>query len=320
MFFKKNKKKKKKKSASLNQENIYQQGMSKSRSSFGSKIGFLFRSRKNEKELFNELEDLLVISDTGIETARNVTAEFKEIYKERNLVDSEDIVSNFKEYLISKVEKISSSINVNSKGLTILAFIGVNGSGKTTTVGKMAHQLSAQGKKVMVAAADTFRAAAVEQLVEWATRADVPIIKQSTGADPGAVVFDAISSAQNKGIDFLLIDTAGRFHNRKNLVRELQKIDKIVKSKISATDLYQKIIVLDGTAGGNSFTQAVSFNEAVELDGAVITKMDSSAKGGVVITLADRATVPVLKIGFGESANDLVDFDASKFVLSLFEE
>jgi len=318
MFFKKNKNKNKE-SDRKNDEYIYQQGMTKSRSSFGSKIGFLFRSRKSEKELFNELEDLLVVSDTGIETAKNITAEFKEIYKDKNLTASEDVISNFKKYLISKVEKIGGFVNTESGGLTILAFIGVNGSGKTTTVGKMAHQLSLAGKKVMVAAADTFRAAAVEQLVEWAKRASVPIIKQSTGADPGAVVFDAISSAKNKSIDFLLIDTAGRFHNRKNLVRELQKIDKIVKSKISDSDIYQKIIVLDGTAGGNSFTQAVSFNEAVGLDGAVITKMDSSAKGGVILTLADRAAVPVLKIGFGESANDLVDFDAKKFVFSLFD-
>ncbi len=320
MFFKK-KKKEKIVSTSDNNENIYQKGMTKSRSSFGSKIGYLFRSRKNEKELFHELEDILVIADTGIETAKNVTTEFKEIYKDKNLVDSEEVISNFKDYLVTKVEKISGSIDMDKEGLTILAFIGVNGSGKTTTVGKLAHQLKVAGKKVMVAAADTFRAAAVEQLVEWADRAGVPIIKQNTGADPGAVVFDAISSAKNKEIDFLLIDTAGRFHNRKNLVRELQKIDKIVTSKISAdNDVYKKIIVLDGTAGGNSFQQAVSFNEAINLSGAIITKMDSSAKGGVILTLADRASIPVMKIGFGESANDLVDFEAKKFVFSLFDD
>jgi fused signal recognition particle receptor len=197
-------------------------------------------------------------------------------------------------------------------------FLGVNGSGKTTTAGKLAKAYTEAGRSVLLAAADTFRAAASEQLAEWAERTEVPIIRQKPGADPGAVVFDALDAVKARKYNTLLVDTAGRFHNRDNLVRELQKIDKIVRSKLTDQDRYLKLIVLDATAGSNAYTQAKSFHESVPLDGVILTKMDSSARGGVVIPLVIDLGLPVYRLGVGEGVDDLVPFDEHLYVQSLF--
>lgn len=294
----------------------YAQGLAKTRAGFGSRLAFLFRSRKTEKEFFQDLEEILVSSDVGVVTATRIVGEFREYAAQRALIGSENLQQAFIDFLTPLVTLPAPVLAPG--GLRVILLLGVNGSGKTTTTGKLAARYAAQGEKVLLAAADTFRAAAIEQLAEWANRSGVDFVRQQQGADPGAVVFDAMDAARARGCTLVLVDTAGRFHNRENLVRELAKIDRIVGSKIGPDDQYLKLIVLDATAGGNAFTQAKSFHEAVPLSGAVLTKMDSSAKGGVVLPLTIELKLPLFMIGVGEGIDDLVPFDPELYVKSLF--
>ena len=289
--------------------------MGKTRQNLGSKLGYLFRSKKSEAEFFDELEEIFISSDVGIETSSKVAEDFRKYCSDNSVFGKERIKESFIEFLASIL--IPGDFILNEEGLTVLMLLGANGSGKTTTAAKIAGKFKTNGKKVMFAAADTFRAAAVEQLHEWAQRIDIPIIKQQQGADPGAVVFDAMMSAVAKDIDLLIIDTAGRFHNKVNLTKELQKIDKIIKSKIG-DNKYMKFAVLDATAGSNSYTQAEVFNESMNLDGVVITKMDSSARGGVTIAVSYGLGLPVYMVGVGEKPEDLIPFEPDSFAASLF--
>lgn len=293
----------------------FKKGMEKSRAGFGDRLGYLFRSRKNQRELFDEMEEILISADAGIDFAVNAVDEFRRYCDEQALRNSDEMLEGFGNYLTQKIPEVHL---VPEKGvLNIVMMLGVNGSGKTTTTGKLAERYVRQGFKVMIAAADTFRAAAIEQLESWAMKAGVPVVRQQTGSDPGAVVFDAIQSAKAKKADLLLIDTAGRFHNRDNLVRELQKVDKVINKTKGETDRCFRIAVLDATAGSNAFIQAQSFGKAVPLDGVILTKMDSSAKGGVVIPIAVALQMPVYMLGLGEQADDLVDFNRRMFVDAL---
>jgi len=291
-------------------------GMSKTRAGLGSRLAFLFRSRKTEKELYDELEEILITSDVGVTTAQTIVSSFRTLAA-RQTITGADALQNafggFLEELLSRVQQPE----LEGPGMTVLMLLGVNGSGKTTTAGKLAKMYQQAGKSVLLAAADTFRAAAADQLAEWSKRADVPLVRQQAGADPGAVVFDAMDAARARKHDFVIIDTAGRFHNRENLVRELQKIDKIVRSKIGSEDRYLRMIVLDATAGSNAYTQAKSFHEAVPLDGVILTKLDSSAKGGVVLPLLIDLELPVVRVGVGEGVDDLVPFEVGAYVRSL---
>ena len=293
----------------------FQKGMGKTRQNLGSKLGYLFRSKKSEAEFFDELEEIFISSDVGIETSSKVAEDFRKYCSDNSVFGKERIKESFVEFLASIL--IPGDFILNEEGLTVLMLLGANGSGKTTTAAKIAGKFKTNGKKVMFAAADTFRAAAVEQLHEWAERIGIPIIKQQQGADPGAVVFDAMISAVAKNIDLLIIDTAGRFHNKVNLTKELQKIDKIIKSKIG-DNKYMKFAVLDATAGSNSYTQAEVFNESMNLDGVVITKMDSSARGGVTIAVSYGLGLPVYMVGVGEKPEDLIPFEPDSFAASLF--
>ena len=291
-------------------------GMSKTRAGLGSRLAFLFRSRKSEKEFYEELEEILITSDVGVSTAQTIVGSFRALAARQTITGDDALQSAFGGFLEELLSRVTPP-GVEGPGMTVLMLLGVNGSGKTTTAGKLAKMYHQAGKSVLLAAADTFRAAAADQLAEWSIRADVPLVRQQAGADPGAVVFDAMDAARARKHDFVIIDTAGRFHNRENLVRELQKIDKIVRSKIGSEDRYLRMIVLDATAGSNAYTQAKSFHEAVPLDGAILTKLDSSAKGGVVLPLLIDLELPVVRVGVGEGVDDLVPFDVGAYVRSL---
>lgn len=293
----------------------FKSGLKKTREGLGNRLGFLFRSRSDEDAFFSELEEILVSSDVGVETAGQLVAGFRKEAAEQNLFGSDRLYPAFRSYLCAWME--TGTVSLAPGRFTTLLLLGVNGSGKTTSAGKLAALFAAGGRKVILAAADTFRAAAVEQLAVWAERTGTPLVRQQTGADPGAVVFDALTAAKSRGCDTVIADTAGRFHNRENLVRELQKISKIIDAKTEPGDQVLRIAVLDATAGSNAFAQARSFNEAVGLDGVILTKMDSSARGGVAIAVAGTLRLPLWMVGLGEGIDDLVPFAAEAYVDAL---
>lgn len=292
--------------------------MARTRAGLGSRLAFLFRSRKTEKEFYDELEEILVTSDVGVTVTRSIVDSFRELAGRQAITGGEALQSAFVAFLEQLVSRVVAP-EIGGPGMSVLMLLGVNGSGKTTTAGKLARSAAESGRSVLLAAADTFRAAAADQLAEWSTRAGVPLVRQQAGADPGAVVYDALDAARARKHDLVIVDTAGRFHNRENLVRELQKIDKIVRSKLAEGDRYYRMIVLDATAGTNAFTQARSFHEAVPLDAAIVTKLDSSARGGVILPLIADLGLPVFRIGVGEGVDDLVPFEGTAWVHSLFE-
>ena len=297
--------------------NKFRKGLQKTRENMGSRLGFLFRSRKEEGSFFDELEEILVSSDVGVESSLEIVSGFREYCRENNIFGSGNLDEAFRQFLYNWMEVPAPETNGDSFHIYML--LGVNGSGKTTTSAKLASKFKAEGRTVLLAAADTFRAAAIDQLEVWAKRVDTPIVRQQQGADPGAVVFDALTAAKSRGLDILIADTAGRFHNRENLVRELQKIDKIIDKKTDPGDRYLKLAVLDATAGSNAFEQARSFHSAVGLDGIILSKMDSSARGGVALSITGTLKLPIMMIGMGEGIDDLLPFDRKSFIDSLME-
>ncbi len=293
-------------------------GLSKTRNSIVSGIDSIFSgfSAIND-DFYEELEEILIMSDVGINATTKIIDNLKEKVKETKTKDP----SECRRLLMDSMkEQMSVPENAyefeNRKSVVLL--IGVNGVGKTTSVGKLAGQLKAQGKKVLVAAADTFRAAAIEQLTEWAHRAEVDIIAQKEGSDPAAVVFDAVTAAKARNTDILLCDTAGRLHNKKNLMEELKKIDRIIEREYP--DCYREtLVVLDGTTGQNALVQAKEFNAAAAIDGIILTKLDGTAKGGIALAIQSELSVPVKYIGVGEQMDDLQKFDPDAFVDALFD-
>lgn len=292
------------------------QGLKKTRDSVVHQIDSMLKSfTKIDEELFEELEELLIMGDVGAATSAKICEELRARAKERGVKDPQQISVMLQELIAEQLED-DQELQLNTKPSVILV-IGVNGVGKTTTIGKLAARFSTEGKKVVLAAADTFRAAAVEQLKIWADRAGVEMISQAEGSDPAAVVFDAISAAKARGADLVICDTAGRLHNKKNLMDELGKIHRIIDRELPQAD-QEVLLVLDATTGQNAVNQARAFRETAGLTGIVLTKLDGTAKGGVVLSIKEELGVPVKFIGVGEQVDDLQPFDAREFAAALF--
>ena len=272
--------------------------------------------RKVDEETLEELEDALILSDIGAQTAAETIDELRERAKRQSIETKEELVEALCQILTEKMTP-NDGLHLNTHPSVILV-IGVNGVGKTTTIGKLGQKLTAQGKKVLFAAADTFRAAAADQLTVWADRCGADIVRHSEGADPAAVVFDAISAAKARGVDVVICDTAGRLHNKTNLMNELAKINRVIDRELPRADK-ETLLVLDAVTGQNALSQAEQFNQAATLTGLVLTKLDGTAKGGIAINISARLGVPVKFIGVGETADDLLEFDAGQFVQAFFE-
>lgn len=271
-----------------------------------------------DEEFYEELEEALIMGDLGVNTAIKIVAGLKTKVKERKIKDPQQVKSLLKEELKEQMRTAESAYDfINQK--SVILVIGVNGVGKTTTIGKLAAQYKKDGKQVMLAAADTFRAAAIDQLKEWANRSAVPIVAQAENSDPGAVIFDAIASAKSKGVDILICDTAGRLHNKKNLMAELGKIYRIIGREYPEAHL-EVFLVLDSTTGQNALAQAKEFKEMADITGIVLTKLDGTSKGGIAVAIAADLALPVKYIGVGEGIEDLRPFDADSFIEALFEE
>ena len=290
------------------------EGLKKTKDNIGKKIFAAFSGRALDDDFYEELEEAMLTADMGVTATEQILDEFKdEVYREK-ITDTEKAKNLLKRIM---VDSISYDIPDYDSPLVIL-LAGVNGGGKTTAIGKLANYFKSIGKSVVVAAADTFRAAASEQLEVWADRANVRIIKHKEGSDPASVVFDAISSAKARGDDVILVDTAGRLHNKKNLMDELKKIHKVIIRELPNAD-YRSYIVLDATTGQNALSQVEIFSEAIDIDGIILTKLDGTAKGGVIMAISAEQEIPVVFVGVGEKIDDLLPFDPEEFVDAIFE-
>lgn len=288
--------------------------LSKTRNGIAKKLNDLFAKNKLGDEFYEELEDVLISSDVSVQTSMEIIEEIKETAIKEKCRDKEYVIKLLKDELFDTLNYADA---IEFKTPAVLMIVGVNGVGKTTSIGKLANKFVKEGKSVTIAAADTFRAAAADQLTVWADRAKVRIIKHAEGADASAVVFDAISSAKAKNMDVLIIDTAGRLHVKANLMEELKKMDRVVKREFPEANFY-KLIVLDATTGQNASSQVEVFNEAVGLDGIILTKLDGTAKGGFIVSLSYELEIPVCFVGTGEKIDDIEDFDAREFIEALF--
>ena len=292
-------------------------GLAKTKNAIFGTIENIIKSfRKVDEELFEELEEALISADIGVYTTEMILDELRETVKDKNIKDGDEVKDELFKILREMVGE-HQPLNLSTKPSVILV-IGVNGVGKTTSIGKISNELKSQGKKVVVAAADTFRAAAAEQLTVWCERAGVDIVKQAAGADPASVVFDAIGAVKSRGADVLIIDTAGRLHNKKNLMDELAKIDRVIKRELPDSAV-ETLLVLDATTGQNAVLQAKEFKGASEITGLVLTKLDGTAKGGIVLSIKQELGIPVKFIGVGEKIDDMKPFDAEEFSKALFE-
>ena len=290
------------------------EGLKKTKDNIGKKIFAAFSGRALDDDFYEELEEAMLTADMGVTATEQILDEFKdEVYREK-ITDTEKAKNLLKRIM---VDSISYDIPDYDYPLVIL-LAGVNGVGKTTAIGKLANYFKSIGKSVVVAAADTFRAAASDQLEVWADRANVRIIKHKEGSDPASVVFDAISSAKARGDDVILVDTAGRLHNKKNLMDELKKIHKVIIRELPNAD-YRSYIVLDATTGQNALSQVEIFSEAIDIDGIILTKLDGTAKGGVVMAISAEQEIPVVFVGVGEKIDDLLPFDPEEVVDAIFE-
>lgn len=273
--------------------------------------------RKVDEELFEELEEILIMSDMGTTTTENVLDELRDRVKRKNIKDAEDVKTELSDILCGKVGE-GEPLNLSTTPSVILV-IGVNGVGKTTSIGKIANNLRENGKRVVVAAADTFRAAAIDQLAVWCDRARVELVRQNEGSDPASVVYDAIAAANKRHADVLIIDTAGRLHNKSNLMDELAKINRIISRELPDA-ARETLLVLDSTTGQNAVMQAKKFKEAAEITGLILTKLDGTAKGGAVFSIKDEVDIPVKFIGVGEQIDDMQPFDSKMFVDALMAD
>ena len=271
---------------------------------------------KLDDEFYDQLEEALILADMGVESATDAVAKLRKKVKERLLTRADEVKDALRAILAEKLEVGDAALNLSTTP-SIVLFIGVNGVGKTTSIGKLAAQLKAEGKKVLLCAGDTFRAAAADQLEIWADRAGVDIIRQNEGADPGSVLFDALQAAKARGVDVVLGDTAGRLHNKQNLMNELAKLRKII-ARECPDSVCETLLVLDATTGQNGLVQARTFKETAGLTGIILTKLDGTAKGGIVVAIAQELQVPVKFVGVGEGINDLKPFDAKEFTADLF--
>lgn len=294
------------------------EGLKKTRNAVAGQIDAMLKSfTKIDEELFEELEELLVMGDVGVKTAEKICSELRTRVKKEGITDPSKINLLLQE-IISDMLKGGEKLDISTTPSIILV-IGVNGVGKTTTIGKLANNLRKQGKTVLLAAADTFRAAAIEQLEIWAQRSGCDIVKQKEGSDPAAVIFDAIAAAKARNVDVIICDTAGRLHNKKHLMDELAKINRVIDRELPDA-AKEKLLVLDATTGQNAVNQAEQFREATGITGIVLTKLDGTAKGGVVLAIKDGLGIPIKYIGVGEQIDDLQPFDSDQFAKALFSE
>lgn len=289
----------------------------KTRQNLGSGFISLFRGKKIDDELFEELEEQLLIADVGVETTRRIITNLTQQANRKQLRDAEALYGLLKAEMSGILAKVDAPLDVSGKGPFVILMVGVNGVGKTTTIGKLARQYQAQGKSVMLAAGDTFRAAAVEQLQVWGERNNIPVVAQHTGADSASVIFDAIQAAKARGVDVLIADTAGRLQNKSHLMEELKKITRVMK-KLDEEAPHEVMLTLDASTGQNAISQAKLFHEAVGLTGITLTKLDGTAKGGVIFSVADQFGIPIRYIGVGEGIEDLRPFKAEDFIEALF--
>lgn len=307
----------------FSQEELYEKGLEKTNKGFGARLNAFFaKFRTVDEDFFDDLEDLLIESDVGYETAEQLTDELREEAKLQNAKSRDDLKKVIVEKLVDLYDKDGNSedeklIYHPEDKPNVYLFVGVNGAGKTTTIGKLAKRFKDEGKSVIMAAADTFRAGAVEQLVEWGKRVDVPVVTGKEKADPASVVYDATERAIKENADYLLVDTAGRLQNKKNLMAELEKIQRIIK-KLLPDQPTETLLVLDGSTGQNALLQAKDFDKTTKLTGLVLTKLDGSSKGGVVLAIRNEMNLPVKLVGLGEKAEDLADFDAANYAIGLF--
>ena len=289
----------------------------KTRANLGSGFISLFRGKKIDDDLFEELEEQLLIADVGVETTRRIITSLTQQANRKQLRDAEALYGLLKAEMAGILEKVDQPLDIEGKTPFVILMVGVNGVGKTTTIGKLARQYKAQGKSVMLAAGDTFRAAAVEQLQVWGQRNNIPVVAQHTGADSASVIFDAIQAAKSRNVDVLIADTAGRLQNKAHLMEELKKITRVMK-KLDENAPHEVMLTLDASTGQNAISQAKLFNEAVGLSGIALTKLDGTAKGGVIFSIADQFGIPIRYIGVGEGIEDLRPFKAEDFIEALF--
>ncbi|WP_214782913.1 signal recognition particle-docking protein FtsY [Exiguobacterium sp. S3] len=294
-------------------------GLTKTRDGFASAVNDLvYRFREVDEDFFDELEDLLIQADVGVTTTMDLVEDLKEEVKRRNLKDPVAVRDALVEVVANRLQEDESDRELNMQdGLTVILFVGVNGVGKTTTIGKLAHQLKSEGRTVMLAAGDTFRAGAIEQLQVWGERVGVPVIRQTEGSDPAAVVFDAVQAAKSRNMDVLICDTAGRLQNKVNLMKELEKVKRVIEREVP-NGPHEVLLALDATTGQNAMVQAKAFKEATNVSGIVLTKLDGTAKGGIVLAIRNELDIPVKYVGLGEKIDDLQEFDPEQFVLGLF--
>ncbi|CDI49339.1 signal recognition particle-docking protein FtsY [Clostridium tetani] len=293
------------------------EGLTKTKDNFTDKISSMLNLYVNiDEDLFEELEEILITSDIGVETSLDIIDNLREKIKENKIKDPKEVIPCLKEVIIDMLGDEENSI-IPEKTPEIILVIGVNGVGKTTSIGKMSHKLKDNGYKVLMAAGDTFRAAAIEQLEVWSQRAGVDLIRQQEGSDPAAVVFDSIQAAKARKTDVLICDTAGRLHNKKNLMDELSKINRIVEREYNEANK-KTYLVLDATTGQNALQQAKQFTQVCNVDGIILTKLDGTAKGGIVISIKHQLDIPVKLIGVGEGIDDLQNFNSREFVEALF--
>lgn len=302
----------------------FKAGLAKTRDSFTSKVNDLVaRYRKVDEDFFEELEDLLLQADVGFETVMELMDKLRFEVQRKNIKDTEGIQTLISEKLVEIYEageENLTELNMQPKGeLTVILFVGVNGVGKTTTIGKLAHRLKSEGKSVLLAAGDTFRAGAIDQLQVWGDRVGCEVIKQSEGSDPAAVMYDAIRAAKNRGADVLICDTAGRLQNKVNLMNELEKVHRVISREVPDAP-HEVLLALDATTGQNALVQAQMFKEATNVTGIVLTKLDGTAKGGIVLAIRNKLHIPVKFVGLGEKMDDLQPFDAERYVYGLFAE
>lgn len=301
---------------------LYEKGLEKTRNNFVSKLNFLTNKyKKITEDYFEELEEILIMADIGVNTVMDFIDRLKTRVKKENIVDTDDL----KEIIVDEMfiiyvndEIIVNKINYNKNGPTIILFVGVNGVGKTTTIGKIAYKLINENKKVLLVAGDTFRAGAIEQLIEWGNRLNVEVVYKEN-SDPASVIYDGISKAKNENYDVVLIDTAGRLQNKTNLMEELRKINKVIGNLISDAP-HETLLVVDATTGQNGISQAKSFKEITNVTGIVLTKLDGTAKGGIVLAIKETVGIPVKYIGLGEGKEDLQVFDIEKYIYGLFKD
>jgi fused signal recognition particle receptor len=293
-------------------------GLQKTKNVLFKPFSDLFKSlRKIDEDLMEELEEILICADVGANTTELILDRLREQIKEKGLKDSDEVKNELRQIMLEMIGE-GADINYSKDDITVVLIIGVNGVGKTTSIGKISHSMRKSHKKVVVAAADTFRAAAIDQLEVWTKRAGVDMVKHSEGSDPAAVVFDAINASKKRGADVLIIDTAGRLHNKKNLMDELAKIDRVISRELP-NSTRETLLVLDSTTGQNAVNQAKEFKNSANITGLILTKLDGTAKGGIVFSIKNELDIPVKYIGVGEQIDDMEKFDANEFVDALFE-